>query len=65
MPRSFNAALQAVEISEAVVVIILGLVLMAFVHWGFGLGVFVGLLMLFGPAGVARGSRADSGGDGF
>jgi short subunit fatty acids transporter len=43
------------KISEAVVVIILGLVLMAFVHWGFGLIVFVGLLMLFGPADVARG----------
>ena len=43
------------KISEAVVMVISGLVLMAFVHWGFGLVVFVGLLMLFGPADVARG----------
>jgi hypothetical protein len=47
--------------SEAVVVIILGLLLMASVHWGFGL-VVVGLMMLFGPAGFVRGSQADSGG---
>jgi hypothetical protein len=51
------------KMSEAVVVIILGLLLMAFVHWGFGLVVFVGLLMLLGPAGVTGGSWADSGGD--
>jgi short subunit fatty acids transporter len=43
------------KMGEAVVVIILGLVLMAFVHWGFGLVVFVGLLMLFSPTDVARG----------
>lgn len=42
------------KIGEAVVVIILGLVLMAFVHWGFGLVVFVGLLMLFSPTDRAR-----------
>ena len=43
------------KISEAIVMIISGLLLMAFVHWGFGLVVFVGLPMLFGPADVARG----------